>query len=150
MLAANRADGASVLHRDRLPAAGVVGDGQHDQRNAFAANARDQFSSAATSMLPFEGKPRRRLTGFGNRQIDGFGADEFDVGARGVEVRVVGNHVALLAHHAEQNAFGGASLVRRDHMLIAEDVLDGVAEVVEAAAAGVALVAQHDRCPLLR
>ena len=38
VLPANRADGASVLHRDRLAAAGVVGDGEHDQRNAFAAD----------------------------------------------------------------------------------------------------------------
>ena len=106
-------------------------------------------SSAATSMLPLNGCRVRRLARFRNRKVHSLGTDEFDVGARGVEVRVVGDHVALLAHHAEQNALGGAALVRRNHMLIAEDVLDGIAEVVEAPAAGVALVALHDRRPLL-
>jgi hypothetical protein len=90
------------------------------------------------------------LARFGDRQVYCLRADELDVGARGVEVRVVGDDIALLAGHAEQNALGGAPLVRGDHMLIAEDVLDGVAEAIEAAAAGVALVTLHDRSPLPR
>ena len=106
-------------------------------------------SSAATSMLPLKGCRVAGWRAFGDRQVDRLGADELDVGARGVEVRVVGHDVALLAHHAEQNALGGAALVRRNHVLIAEDVLHGVAEAVEAAAAGVALVALHDRRPLV-
>ena len=107
-------------------------------------------SSAATSMLPLKGCHADGLARLGDGQVDGLGADEFDVGARGVEVRVVGDDVALLARHAEQDALGGAALVRGDHVLVAEDVLDGVAEAVEAAAAGVALVALHDGGPLLR
>ncbi len=50
---------------------------------------------------------------------------------------------------AEQDAFGGTALMRRDDVAVAEDVLDRVAEVVEAAAAGVALVAFHDGGPLM-
>ena len=86
---------------------------------------------------------------FGDDEIDGLGADEFDVGAGGVEVRVVGDDVALLAGHAEEDALGGAALVRGDDVLVAEDVLDGIFEAVEAAAAGVALVAFHDGGPLV-
>ncbi len=107
-------------------------------------------SSAATSMLPLNGCRAAGWRASGNRQIHGFGPHKFNVGARGVEVRVIGNHIALLAHHAEQNALGRATLVRGDHMLVAEDVLDGVAKMVEAPAAGIALVAQHDGRPLLR
>ena len=92
----------------------------------------------------------RGLAAFGDQQVDGFGADEFDVGAGGVEVGVVGDDVAFLAGDAEQDALGGAALVRGDDVLVAEDVLDGVAETIEAAAAGVALVAFHDRRPLMR
>ena len=106
-------------------------------------------SSAATSMLPLKGCASAGCARFGDRQVDGLGAHKLDVGARGVEVRVVGNDVALLAHHVEQNALGGAALVRGDHVPIAEDVLDGVAEVIEASAAGVALVAFHDGRPLM-
>ena len=90
------------------------------------------------------------LAPLGNDEVDGLGAHELDVGARGIEVRVVGNDVAFLARHAEQDALGGAALMRRDDVAEAEDVLDGVAEVIEAAAAGVALVAFHDAGPLMR
>ena len=65
-------------------------------------------------MLPLKGCVKRGLLAFGDDEIDGFGADEFDVGARGVEVGVVGNDVAFLAGHAEEDALGGASLMRGD------------------------------------
>ena len=107
-------------------------------------------SSAAHVHVALEGMPRRGLTRLSDRQVDGLGAEELDVGARGVEVRVVGNDVALFAGAIEQDALGGAALVRRDHMLVAEDVLNGIAEAVEATAAGIALVTLHDGRPLLR
>ena len=43
VLPADRADGARVLHRNRLAAAGVIRDCQHHQWNALAAYPRDQF-----------------------------------------------------------------------------------------------------------
>ncbi len=63
---------------------------------------------------------------------------------------LLGTTSPFLQVHAEQDAFGGAALVRGDHVLVAEDVLDGIAKAVEAAAAGVALVAFHDGGPLVR
>ena len=101
-------------------------------------------------MLPLKGCVQRGVVAFFDDQIDGFGADEFDVGAGGVEVGVVGNDVAFLAGHAEQDALGGASLMGGDDVTVAEDVLDGILEAVEAAAAGVAFVAFHDGGPLVR
>ena len=86
---------------------------------------------------------------FFDDQVHGFGADEFDVGAGGVEMRVVGDNIPLLAHHAEQDALGGPALVRGNDMTIAEDVLDRVAKAVEAPAAGVTFVAFHDGGPLV-
>ena len=78
--------------------------------------------------VALEGMRRGGVLAFFDDQIDGFGADEFDVGARGVEVGVVGNDVTFLAGHAEEDAFGGASLMRGDDVAVAEDVLDGVFE----------------------
>ncbi len=63
---------------------------------------------------------------------------------------LLGTTSPFLQHHAEQDALRRAPLVRRDHVLVAEDILHGIAKVVEAAAAGIALVAQHDGCPLPR
>ncbi len=90
-----------------------------------------------------------RIAGLGARQVDGLRAHEFDIGARGIEMGVVGHHVALLAHDVEQNAFGGAALVGGNDVTVAEDVLHRVAEVIEALAAGVAFVAFHDAGPLM-
>ena len=88
------------------------------------------------------------LLAFRNDQIHRLCANELHVGARGVEMRVVGDDIALLAHHAEQNALGCAALMSRDHVAIAENVADRIAEVVEALAARVTLVALHNRGPL--
>ena len=95
---ADGADLAGVFHGDRLAAAGVVGDGEHHQRNALAADARDELFQRGDVHVAFERMQERGLAAFGDDQIDGFGAGELDVGARGVEVRVVGNDVALFAH----------------------------------------------------
>ena len=147
---ADRADLANVFHGHRLAAAGVVGDGQHHQRHALAAHALDQLLQRRHVHVAFEWMRRGGLPAFGNDQVDRLGADKLDVGAGGVEVRVVGDHVALLAHHAEQDALGGAALVSGNHVPVAEDVLHRIAEPVEASAAGVTLVALHDRRPLVR
>ena len=140
---------ANVLHRNRLASTGVVGDGEHDERNAVAAHALDQSFESGHIHVAFEGIGRRGLATFGNDQIDGFGANELHVGASRVEVRVVGDDVALPAGYAKQDALGGATLVRGDNVFVAKDVLDGIFEAVEAAAAGVAFVAFHDGRPLV-
>ena len=62
---------------------------------------------------------------------------------------VVGNNIAFLAHHAEQNAFRRSPLVRGNHVTVAEDVLDRIAKVVEAAAPGVAFITLDQRRPLV-
>lgn len=92
--------------------------------------------------------PAGRIQRLRDRQVHRLGAHELDVGPRGVEVGVVGHHVAPLAHHAEQDALGGPSLMGGDHVLEAEHVLHRAAEVFEARASGVAFVAQHHGGPL--
>ena len=44
---------------------------------------------------------------FGNGNVDSLGTDELVIGACGVEVRILGNIVALLTHDVEEDAFGG-------------------------------------------
>src|SRR5208282_2569052 len=55
-----------------------------------------------------------------------------------------------LAHHTEEDALGRSPLVRRDDVLIAEDILHRAAELLEAAAAGITLIAFHHGRPLMR
>ena len=63
---------------------------------------------------------------------------------------LLGTTIALLAGDAEEDALGGTSLMRGDDVAVAEDILNRIPEAVEAAAAGVAFVALHDRGPLVR
>ena len=89
------------------------------------------------------------LLALGDGQIESLAAGVLDVGAGGVEVGVVGHDVALLDHYAEQDALGGASLMGRNDVLVAENILHRIAETDVAAAARVALVSFHDRSPLI-
>ena len=149
MLAADSAHLANVFHRDRLAAPGVVGDSQHHQRDPFAADFRDQRVQSCDIQVALEGMFEAGLAAFGNHQIHRLRPDELDIGAGGIEVRVVRNDVSLLAGDVEQNALGGPALMGGNDVLVAENVLDGVAEVIEAAAARVAFVAFHEGRPLM-
>ena len=90
-----------------------------------------------------------RVARFGAGQVDRLGSDKFDIRPRGIEVRVVRNHVSLLAHYVKENALSCATLVRGNYMAISEDVLHRVPEVVEALAAGIALIPFHHARPLV-
>ena len=146
---AHRAHLPDIFHRDRLPAAGVVGYGEHYERHTLAARVLNQIFQRLNIHVALEGMDRSRLLALGDDQIHCLSSDKLNVRASRVEVRVVGDHIALLAHHAEQDALGGTALMSRDDMAVSEDVLDRVAEANEALAPGVALVAFHDGRPLM-
>src|SRR5207247_7066430 len=132
-----------IFHRDRLAAARVVRDRQHDQRNALAADPRDQLLERRHIHIALEGVAVSRLIAFGDEQVRRFRTHELDVGASAVEVAVVGHHIALLAHHAEKYPFGRPSLMGRDDVTVAEDILNAAPEAVKSRAARVAFIAFH-------
>ena len=99
--------------------------------------------------ISLERETGRWLARFGYREIDGFGTHKLNIRAGGVEVGVVGHNVALLAGYTEQDALRRASLVGRNHVLVAKDILDGIPKAVKALAAGIAFVAFHDGGPLV-
>src|ERR1017187_5788785 len=78
-----------------------------------------------------------RVGGLGNRQVHGPRAGEFDIGARGIEMRIVGHHVSGPAHHREQDALGRAALVRRDHVPEPGQLVDHALHAEETLAARV-------------
>ena len=142
-------DLAHVGHRDRLATAGVVGDGHHDERDALGAVLVERGAQPVDVHVALERVVAVHVGELGAGQVERERAAELDVGAGRVEVAVVGDDVAFLAHHREQDALGGAALVRGDDVLEAGDVVDRVAEVEVRRAAGVGLVAAHDAGPLV-
>ena len=147
---AQLAHAAQVLQRDRLPAAGVVGDGHHHERHALAVRSQRALERgevdvalervhAATARGPRRSRgraprpPRPRCWRASCRSGCCWGRPR-----------------PASSTAVEQDALGGAALVRRDDVAEAGQVLDHVAEAVEGAAPGVRLVALHDRAPLRR
>jgi hypothetical protein len=62
---------------------------------------------------------------------------------------VIGHHLSLLAHNAKQDAFCGPTLMGRDDVLEAGQVLHHSLHPEKARAAGVRFISPHHRRPLL-
>src|SRR5437764_13506168 len=95
------------------------------KRDALASGALNQRFKLFHVHVAFERVDGRGMLAFVDHQIHCLGSHEFHIRARGVEMRIVGDDVALPAHHAEQNAFGSAALVSGNYVTIFKDVLDG-------------------------
>src|SRR5215469_7016093 len=92
----------------------------------------------------------RRFFRLRDGNVHSFGADEFAIRASSVEVCVVGDDVALLAHHVKKNAFGCATLVRGNDVAKTENALHRVAKTSEAWRSSIRLITSHHGSPLLR
>ncbi len=101
-------------------------------------------------MLPLKGCERAGLVALGDDAGRAASAPVNSTLARVVSKWVLlGTTSPCLQHDGEENALGGAALVGGDDVLVAEDVLHGISEADEAAAAGVALIALHNGGPLV-
>ena len=138
---------ADVLHRDGLAAHGVVGHGE-DHEGHIALVLLQHLLQLLEAHITLEGHLELRVVGLGDGHVDGEGLAALDVALGGVEVGIAGHHHAGLDQVGEQHVLGRAALVRRDDVLEARDVGDGVLHVVERAGAAVALVAHHHGAPL--
>ena len=118
-----------------------------DRYGTFSARSMT-FSSFSRSTSPLNGC---RLVGSwasSDDHVDELAARQLLVQAGRREVHVAGDLVAVADEHLGDDVLGAATLMRRDHVLVAVDAPDGLLEPVEASAAGVGLVAHHDRRPL--
>ena len=88
------------------------------------------------------------LPRFRDDQVARVGLFHLDVRARGVEVVVVRDDVPGRENRVEQNPLRRAALVCRNDVGEAGEIADDALEPVEGAAAGVRLVALHQRAPL--
>ena len=149
MLVAHRPHRADVRQAHRLAAAGVVGDGDHDDRDVLGPDLGDEGFERGDVHVALEGVLALGVLALGDGQVDGPGSRVLDIGERGVEVGVVGDDLALAADKLEEDAFAGPPLVRRQDVDEACDFLESFFEAEERLGAGVALVAPHDARPLL-
>ncbi len=138
-----------IRHRHGLAAARVVGNGHHHQRHILAAALGDQPFERFRVHVALEWELRLRVARLGLQQIDSLRAGEFDVSARGVEMRIVRNDVSRFAENAEQNALRRPPLMRGNHVFESRQSLGHALQTEVALAARVALVSAHHPRPLL-
>src|SRR5690606_19621030 len=139
---ADFAGGADIRQTHRLPAAGVVGYGEHDDRHAARILVEHALQRLQVD-IALEGLDDVRVVRVGVGNVQRRRAAIFDVGAGGVEVGVVGDDVTRLEQRAEKDTFGGPALMGGDDVLEPGDGAHRFLKAVEAARPGVGLVAAH-------
>ena len=147
VLSGHGAHVAQVLQAHGLAAAGVVGDGDHDEGNLVAVRLEGVFQLGEVDVA-LEGLFEFGLEGGVNHAVDGRGLRVEHVRAGGVEGHVDGNEVAGLHQRADENVFRRAALMGGNDVVEAQHFLHGVLEAEEAVGAGVGFVAQHEGGPL--
>ena len=85
---------ADILHRDRLSAAGVVGDGDRAKGDILCAGLFDEVLQLANIHVALERVVVARVEGLIDDQVGGPAAAGADVAFGGVEVHVGGDGVA--------------------------------------------------------
>ncbi len=145
---AELAHGTQVGEADRLPAGHVDGRGDADVGDLLGAVLGDHALELGEVDVALEGVLARRVVGLVDDDVDEAPPGELLVQARGREVHVAGDHVARLDQHLAEDVLGATALVGRHEVTVAVDLADRRLEVVEVAAPGVGLVAEHHPRPL--
>jgi hypothetical protein len=100
-------------------------------------------------MFPFERMNGRGDPALGDDEVACFGVLDFDVGARGIEVRVVEDDLARFQDCVKEYPLGRAALVRGDDVAKSGELRHHRVEALEGAAPRVRLVTAHHRAPLV-
>ncbi len=81
-----------ILQGDWLPAAGIVGDGDHSEGDILPAHLLDEAAQFLQIHVALEGVPVGRVKGFVDDQVGRVAASGADIGIGGIKMHV-GWHV---------------------------------------------------------
>ncbi len=138
-----------VAHGDGLAAAGIVGDRDHAEGNVPGAGPLDERLELRDVDIALEGMRFAGIVRFVDHQVDGAATAGADVGVGGVEVHVGGDGVPGMDEGRREDVLGGATLVCREEVPEAEDVVDRRLQPRVRASTRVRLVALDERGPLM-
>jgi len=99
--------------------------------------------------VPLEGMLLLREHRFIDDQVEGHAPLVKNIGARGIEMDVIGHQIALLEGDGKEQVLGGASLVGGNDMPEAEEGVDGLLKVVIIFAARIGFITHHHPGPLM-
>ena len=119
-----------IFQADRLPAAGIIGDGDH-----YAGHRLAMFGQVGLQPrqihIALEGMQRRWILALVNDQIMGQRAAGLDIATRGIEMGVVRDIAPFTAHDRKLDRLRRAALMHRNNMLERHQVLDRGGEALE-------------------
>ena len=136
-----------IVHRNRLAACRVVGDGNDDERY-FVGFFGKEFLEFVNIYITLERHLFLSIFGIVHSKIDGKSLTALDVSFGGVEVRVAGDIVASFYEYRKKYVLGSTSLMGGYYILEARDFFDGFLQVTERCCSCIAFVAHHHSCPL--
>jgi len=125
-----------VSERERLAARHVQAGLDTHERHALGRGREDVVERLEVDVA-LERVERLRIARLADRDVDPRAARELDVRARRREVEVRRDEGAWGHEQLREQMLGAASLVRRDDVAVAEDLLDRALEPEEAARAGI-------------
>ena len=132
-----------VFDRERL-AADQVGGGFHaHEGDVLLAGLFDGRAQPVQVHVPLEGNDALGVQRLGPVQFQHLAAGHVEMRLGGGEVIIHGHDVARLDEGLGQQVLGGAALMDRQEVLVAEDLLHRVVQPVEALRAGVGVVGLH-------
>ena len=139
---------ADVGHADRLAAGHVDRGRETDVGYAVSSVGVDDSPQLVEVDVALERVEVVGIVGLIDDDVDEDAAGQLLVQARRREVHVAGHVLAGLDDGTADQVFRAAPLVGGDQVAVAVDALHRLFQVVEVAAAGVGLVAQHHARPL--
>ena len=137
-----------VLHRNGLTANGVVGNGEHHERN-ITLILNENFLQLLERNVTLERYLKLCVLGLVDCNVDSLSLAGFDVTLSSIEVGVARNNVAFLNEIREENILGSTSLVSWNYILETKDALYHFLELIERGCTCITLVTKHHSRPLL-
>ena len=142
------ADCADVRHGNGLPSPAVVGDRNHDKRDAPHSYLINQRRELIGVHVPLEREVCLWVVRLIDHEIYRFSSVGDDVRPRRIEVHVVGDDVAWFHNTRKEDVLRGSPLVRGEDVREAEDITRRLLEAGVAAAPGIGFIPKEHRCPL--
>ncbi len=133
----NFACAADICHANRLSAAGIIGDGQHDNRNSVHADFFNGVSQRIQIHIALEWIESARVSAFRYDEVTRLGSSIFNMCAGRIEMGVVEHNITGTSNIGKQNVFSRPSLMGGNQMFKSCDVAYGIPQSIEGRGAGI-------------
>jgi len=144
----NFASPTNILHRNRLPGSGIIGDSGHAQRDAVRPHPLDQILQPLQIHVALKRQIQLGVIPFRDGQINRVCAKDKQVCLGCVKMAVIGHDLAGFHQRLKKHAFRRPSLMRGQHTRKTQHFLHSALKMREAARASIRFIPAHNTRPL--